>query len=149
MTTPAATPPTSVAHLPSPSKMHRNLVFGAIGTAVVLGWIGDALWGSLIDRSPLTLLLLNPKPRYQILTVNELALWVFLPVALLRLVSTKPLLWLTGAWYGPRAVDWVGGRSERGGRTIRWAQRHFPRHGWMIMLITTSNPVCLLAGSVG
>ena len=144
-----ALPHLAEAPLPAPTPLQRNLVFGAIGTAIVLGWVGDAFWASLVDRSPLTLLLLNAKPRYQILTVNELALWVFLPVALVRLVITKPLLWLTGGWYGPRTVDWIRGRSHRAGRLVHWAQRHFPRRGWMIMLITTSNPVCLLAGSVG
>ncbi|MGN6695432.1 MAG: hypothetical protein ACTHN0_14745 [Aquihabitans sp.] len=137
------------APLPPPTKRQRNLVFGAIGAAIVVGWIGDMFWASLVDRSPLTLLLLNAKPRYQVLVVNRLAVWVFLPVALVRLLCTKPLLWLTGGWYGPRTVDWVAGRSERGGRVVGWAQRHFPKHGWIVMIITTSNPVCLLAGSVG
>jgi len=143
------TAPVAVSHLPPPTPMRRNLVFGAIGTAIVLGWVGDALWGSLIDRNPLVLLLLNAKPRYQLLVVNELEPWVFYPVALARLLITKPLVWLVGAWYGPRAVDWVASRSERSGRVILWMQRHFPRYGWMIMIVTTSNPVCLLAGSVG
>ena len=62
----------AASHLPPPTTLQRNLVFGAIGAAIVLGWIGDAFWASLVDRSPLTLLLLNAKPRYQILTVNEL-----------------------------------------------------------------------------
>ncbi len=137
------------SHLPPPTRLWRNLVFGTIGAAIVLGWVGDALWGSLIDRSPLTLLLLNAKPRYQLLVVNELEPWVFYPAALARLLVTKPLVWLVGAWYGPRAVDWIATRSERMGRVVRWMQRHFPRYGWIIMIVTTSNPVCLLAGSVG
>lgn len=137
------------APLPPPTKRQRNLVFGAIGAAIVIGWIGDVFWASLVDRSPASLLLLNAKPRYQILVVNEMAVWVFFPLALARLLCTKPLLWLTGGWYGPRMADWVHGRTERGGRLVRWAQRHFPKYGWIVMIITTSNPVCLLAGSVG
>jgi membrane protein DedA with SNARE-associated domain len=140
---------TAVPHLPSPNRLHRNLVFGAIGTAIVLGWVGDALWGSLVDRNPLLLLLLNAKPRYQLLVVNELEPWAFYAAALARLLVTKPLVWLIGAWYGPRAVDWISGRSARVGRLVTWMQRHFPRYGWVIMIVTTSNPVCLLAGSVG
>jgi membrane protein DedA with SNARE-associated domain len=136
-------------HVPPPTPLRRNLVFGAIAAAIILGWVGDALWGSLIDRNPLVLLLLNDKPRYQLLVVNELEPWVFYPVALVRLLITKPLVWLVGAWYGPRVVDWIQSRSERTGRVVRWMQRHFPRYGWVIMIITTSNPVCLLAGSVG
>jgi membrane protein DedA with SNARE-associated domain len=143
------TAPATTAPLPPPTKTQRNLVFGLIATAIVLGWIGDAFWASLVDRSPITLLLLNAKPRYQILVTNQLPLYVFLPVALARLVCTKPLVWLAGGWYGPRTVDWVGARTERGGRLLGWAQRNFPKRGWIVMCITTSNPVCLLAGSVG
>ena len=55
-----------------PTPLQRNLVFGTIGATIVLGWIGDALWASLVDRHPLTLILLNAKPRYLVLTVNAL-----------------------------------------------------------------------------
>jgi hypothetical protein len=145
----SVTAPLGAAPLPPPTRAERNLVFGAIGFAIVIGWVGDAFWASLIDRSPLTLILLNAKPRYQILVTNELPALVFFPVALARLVCTKPLLWLTGGWYGPRVADWIGGRSAWAGRFVAWAQRIFPKRGWILMCITTSNPVCLLAGSVG
>ncbi|MCU1368818.1 MAG: hypothetical protein JWO77_12 [Ilumatobacteraceae bacterium] len=143
------TAPVAAAPLPPPTKRRRNLVFGTIGLAVVLGWVGDVFWASLVDRSPLLLILLNAKPRYQILATNQLPVAIFLPVALARLVCTKPLLWLVGGWYGPRMSGWVDKRSERAGRLVLWAQRNFPKRGWMVMCITTSNPVCLLAGSVG
>ena len=139
----------TTAPLPPPTKKQRNLVFGAIAAAIVLGWIGDIFWASLVDRSPILLLLLNAKPRYQLLVTNQLPVAVFLPVALLRLICTKPLLWLVGGWYGPNMAGWVHGRSEKAGRLVAWAQRNFPKRGWMLMCITTSNPVCLLAGSVG
>lgn len=132
-----------------PSDRHRNLVFGAIAAAIVLGWVGDALWASLVDRHPLALILLNAKPRYLILTVNDIDAWAFYPVATARLVVTKPLVWLVGAWYGPRAMVWAEERSERGGRVLRFAERHFARWGWLIVLITSSNPVCLMAGAAG
>lgn len=137
------------AHLPPPKAWQRNAVFAAIGVTIVLGWIGDALWASLVDRRPLALIMLNAKPRYLLLTVNELSPWVFYPFATFRLVVTKPLLWLVGAWYGPRAMRWAERRSARGGRVVRWAERHFTRLGWLIVLVTSNNVVCLLAGSAG
>ncbi|MCB0969947.1 MAG: hypothetical protein KDA97_00285 [Acidimicrobiales bacterium] len=135
--------------LAPPTDRQRNLVFGAIAAAIVLGWIGDVVWASLVDRHPLTLILLNAKPRYLILTVNEIDPWAFYPVATARLVVTKPLVWLVGAWYGPRAMVWAEERSERGGRVLRFAERHFARWGWAIVLITSANPVCLMAGAAG
>ena len=137
------------AHLPPPRPWMRNLVFGLIGTTIVLGWIGDALWASLVDRRPLALILFNAKPRYLVLTVNQLDPWVYYPVATVRLLCTKPLVWLVGAWYGPRTVLWAEQRSERGGKLVRFLERHFGRFGWAIIAITSNNVVCLLAGSAG
>lgn len=111
------------------------------------GWV--ALWASLVDRSPLALIALNSKPRYLLLTVNELEPWVYYPFATFRLLATKPLVWLVGAWYGPRAMRWAEQRSERGGRVVWWMERHFGRFGGLIIFITSNNVVCLLAGSSG
>lgn len=135
--------------LPPPTAWQRNLVFGTIAFAVVLGYVGDALWGSLVDRHPLALILLNAKPRYLVLTVNDLDWWTYYPVALVRLLATKPLVWLVGAWYGDRAVLWAERRSARGAGLIRWAERHFGRWGWVAVSITSNNLMCLLAGSTG
>lgn len=132
-----------------PPRWQRNAVFAIIGAAIVIGWIGDALWASLVDRQPLLLIVLNAKPRYLILTVNQLPDWQFYPVALFRLLITKPLVWLVGAWYGPRAMQWAENRSARGGRLVRWMERHFGRWGWVIIAITSNNVVCLMAGSAG
>jgi len=137
------------AHLPPPKRWQRNAVFTAIGFTIVLGWLGDALWASLVDRSPLTLIALNAKPRYLLLTVNSIEPWLFYALATFRLLFTKPLVWLVGAWYGPRTVAWAERRSERGGRIIRWAERHFGRWGWVIIAITSNNVVCLMAGAAG
>ncbi len=122
---------------------------GIIGTTIVLGWIGDAVWASLVDRNPLALILLNAKPRYLVLTVNQLDPWVYYPVATARLLVTKPLVWLIGAWYGHRAVAWAEARSRRGARLLRWVERHFGRFGWVVIAITSNNAVCLLAGAAG
>lgn len=137
------------AHLPPPKPWQRNAVFGIIGTTIVLGYVGDALWPSLVGRAPLALILLNAKPRYLLLTVNDLDPWAYYPVATFRLLCTKPLVWLVGAWYGPRTVAWAERRSERGGRFVRFLERHFGRFGWVIIAITSNNVVCLLAGSAG
>lgn len=134
---------------PPPRRWHRNAVFGIIGATIVLGWVGDALWASLVDRHPLTLILLNAKPRYLVLTVNQLDPVTYYLVGTARLLVTKPLVWLVGGWYGHRAVSWVERRSERGAPLMRWVERHFARWGWAVVLITSNNAVCLLAGASG
>ncbi|MCU1498308.1 MAG: hypothetical protein JWM47_2261, partial [Acidimicrobiales bacterium] len=95
------------------------------------------------------LLVLNAKPRFVLLTVNDLDAWTYYPVAVVRLMATKPLVWLIGAWYGHRAVGWAERRSRRGAGLIRWVERHFGRFGWVVVAITSNNVVCLLAGSAG
>lgn len=145
----AAPRPTPVRRLGPPTRLQRNLVFASIGATIVLGWVGDAFWASLVDRSPLALILLNAKPRYLVLTVGQLDPWVYYPVATFRLLATKPLVWLVGAWYGDRAVGWAEHRSARGASLLRWMERHFGRFGWVVIAITSNNAVCLLAGSAG
>jgi membrane protein YqaA with SNARE-associated domain len=142
--------PAAVApRLGPPTATQRNVVFGVLAATVVFGWIGDALWASLVDRNPLLLIVLNAKPRYLVLTVNQLDPWVYYPVATFRLLCTKPLVWVIGAWYGHRAVEWAGARSPRGAGILRWVERHFGRFGWVVIAITSNNAVCLLAGSAG
>lgn len=149
MTLAAAGSGAEARHPGPPLRWQRNLVFGAIFSTIVLGWVGDALWASLLGRRPLVLLALNAKPRYLLLTVNHLHPWAYYPFAATRLMITKPLVWLVGAWYGPRAMTWAENRSQRGGRVVRWAERHFERWGAVIIFVTSNNVVCLLAGSSG
>lgn len=135
--------------LAPPAPWLRNAVFSAIGFTIVLGWVGDALWASLVDRHPLHLILLNAKPRYLVLTVNQLDPWTYYVVGTARLLCTKPLVWMVGGWYGHRSVEWAERRSRRGAAALRWVESRFGRWGWLIIAITASNPVCLLAGSAG
>jgi membrane protein DedA with SNARE-associated domain len=146
---PTPTPTPAAGRLPPPPKWVRNLVVGLIGFAIVLGWIGDMFWGSLVDRHPLGLILLNAKPRYLLLTSNELDPVSYYVVGTLRLVWTKPLVWLIGAWYGERAIRWAERRWDPRGRVVRPAQRIFGRWGWIVVLVTSTNVVCLLAGASG
>lgn len=144
---------TGLSHLPArlapPRPWQRNAVFATIGLSIVLGWVGDALWAGLVDTHPLVLLALNAKPRYQILTVNSLDPWTYYSFTTARLLFTKPLVWMVGAWYGHRAVEWARRRSPRGGAVIAWVQDRFGRFGWLIVVVTSNNVICLLAGSSG
>lgn len=135
--------------LPRPEPWQRNAALGIVGTTIVAGWIGTALFATLVDRHPLLLITLNATPKYLVLTVNELDGWAYYLVATTRLMITKPLMWLIGGWYGNRAVAWAARRSERTADLIRWVEAQFSRLGWFIIPITSNNPVCLLAGSTG
>lgn len=135
--------------LPRPKPWQRNAAVGIVGTTIVAGWIGTALFATLVDRHPLVLIILNATPKYLVLTVNELDAWTFYLVATTRLMITKPLMWLIGGWYGNRAVAWAARRSERSAEVLRWVEAQFSRLGWFIIPVTSNNPVCLLAGSTG
>jgi membrane protein DedA with SNARE-associated domain len=142
--------PAPGAHrLPPPPRWVRNVVLGLIAGAIVLGWVGDVAWASLVDRHPLGLILLNAKNRYLLLTSNDLDPLSFYLVGTLRLVWTKPLMWLIGAWYGERAIRWAERRWDPRGRMLRPAQRLFGRWGWIVVIITSNNAICLLAGASG
>lgn len=146
-------PPPPSRPLPSwvrpPTPLQRNLVFGTVAFTIAIGFVGDALWAGLVKDHPLVLLALNAKPRYQVLTVNHLDAWTYYTFTTARLLCTKPLVWLIGAWYGDRAVAWAARRSPRSARGIEWLRRRFNRFGWVAIAITSTNVMCLLAGSAG
>lgn len=135
--------------LPRPLPWQRNVTFGILGGSIVIGWLATAVFATLVDRHPLLLIAMNPSSKYLVLTVNQLDLWSYYPVAALRLMVTKPLMWLVGGWYGERAVAYAARRSERSAQVLRWLEAQFDRLGWLIVPITSNNAVCLLAGSTG
>ena len=65
------------------------------------------------------------------------------------LINAPPPNWAGGE----RGFAAVPGLSDRFRhdfkRALRFAERHFARWGWAIVLITSSNPVCLMAGAAG
>lgn len=147
--TAAADPAPLAGRLPAPPPWQRNAVFGFLGSTLVMGWIGSALFSVLVDTHPLWLVSLNPSAKYLVLAVNRLDWWAYYPVAFIRLMITKPFMWLIGAWYGERAVAFAARRSERSAAVIRWLQGAFGRFGSVVVVIMASNAVCLLAGSSG
>ena len=135
--------------LSPPEPWQRNAVFVFLGSTVVMGWIGSAIWATLVDRHPLWLLGLNATPKFLVLTTNSLDWWSYYGVGLVRNVITKPFMWLMGAWYGERAIAWAARQSDQAAQVIRWLQARFDRIGWLVVPFVSNNPVCLLAGSTG
>jgi len=135
--------------LSPPRPWQRNATLAVVATSIVAGWVGTALFASLVDRHPLVLVSLNATPKYLVLTVNHLDAWSYYGVATARLMVTKPLMWCLGGWYGSRTVAWAARRSERSADLLRWVEAQFGRLGWLIVPITSSSAICLLAGSTG
>ncbi len=132
-----------------PPKWLGRLVFGLIALSFVFAWASDLLLSNFIDQHPLALIALGPSDRNLALTVNEVdTLWYYV-VGLARHLSTDPLFYLMGFWYGDNAVKWVSRRSRSFGDQADEIIPEFRKWSWIAVFLFPFNMVCLLAGAAG
>ncbi len=82
-------------------------LFTPIAFVVAAGYVASAFWSKLIDSHPLVLLALSPINRWLLLTTNELDAWSYYGVGMARHLFPDPLMYLVGAWFGHRAINWA------------------------------------------
>ena len=84
----------------------------AIGFASVLSTVGTAAAPFLVDH-PLVLCALSPRLPFLLFASASAPMWLFLVVALPRLLTTDPLYYALGRRYGPAALDLLPRRLQR------------------------------------
>lgn len=131
-----------------PSWLGR-LVVGLIALSFVASWASDLLLSNFIDQHPLGLIALGPSDRNLALTVNDVDLVWYFVVGLVRHLSTDPLFYLVGFWYGDNAVQWVAKRSKSFGESADEIIPQFRSWSWVAVFLMPFNIVCLLAGAAG
>jgi uncharacterized protein (DUF2237 family) len=119
----------------------------AIPMAVVtiLGWVGDALAPSLLDRAPLLLLVCNPRLRNLVLVSPLVDVTPFVLVAVGRLVISDPLFYWFGRRYGDTSIRWMERKLGPSAGTVLWAERLFRKAAWPVVALMPNNLICLLA----
>jgi membrane protein DedA with SNARE-associated domain len=129
----------------------RALTYFAIPMAIltILGWIGDALAPTLLDKAPLFLLVCNPRLRNLVLVSPHVDFVPFVLVAAGRLVISDPLFYWFGRRYGDGAIRWMERRLGPGASPVLWAERLFRKAAWPALAVMPNNMICLLAGATG
>jgi membrane protein DedA with SNARE-associated domain len=125
------------------------LVVAPIVGLIVAAYVGDALTTTLADKHPLLLVLLNARSRILVLTTNQLDTLSYYLAAGLRLLSSDPLFYLLGRWYGDAMIVWVEKRSKTFGEQIRLYERGFAKAAYPFVFIMPNPYICLFAGASG
>jgi membrane protein DedA with SNARE-associated domain len=110
------------------------------------GYVGAALHPTLAVEHPSLLIALNPRNYHLALVAREMTFGVYFTIAVLRLLSTDPLLFLVGWHYGDAGRAWVDRQIEGSAPTVAWIDRWFPKLRGPIVFIAPNAFVSLLAG---
>src|SRR5256885_6012374 len=132
-----------------PSRRQLALVVAPIVALVAAAYVGDALTTTWAERHPLLLVLLNARSRILVLTTNQLDAFSYYMAAGLRLLSSDPLFYLLGRWYGDAMVVWVEKRSKTFGEQVRLYERAFAKAAYPLVFIAPNPYICLFAGASG
>ncbi|HEV3227435.1 MAG TPA: hypothetical protein VGZ52_11395 [Acidimicrobiales bacterium] len=131
------------------SRPMLSLIVAVIVALVVLGWIGDASVGYLVDHHPLWLIALNARNRNLVLVVNHVELVPYYVVGTLRLLLSDPLFYLLGYYYGDAGIKWMERQTPTYGKLVRSAEKWFGVAAYPLVFIAPNNYICLFAGAAG
>ncbi len=132
-----------------PSRRTLAVVVAPIVVLIAAAYVGDALATTWANRHPLLLVLLNARSRILILTTNQLSPVAYYVAGTLRLLSSDPLFFLLGLWYGDAMVVWVEKRSKTFGGQIRLYEKAFTKAAYPLVFIAPNAYICLFAGAAG
>ena len=116
---------------------------------VIMNWAGDALTTTWAEDHPAWLLALNARNRILVLTTNNLDPWSYYGIGMARLLSSDPLFFLLGHWYGDAAIVWMEKRTKTWGQMLRQMESWFGKAAYPLVFIAPNNPICLFAGAAG
>jgi len=138
-----------MAERAKPSRPQLALVVTPIVALVIAAYVGDALTTTWADKHPLLLVLLNARSRVLVLVTNQLSAVSYYTAAGLRLLSSDPLFYVLGRWYGDAMVVWLEKRSKTFGEQVRLYERAFSKAAYPLVFIAPNPYICLFAGASG
>ena len=139
--------PAARPSLPPPPLGRALLV--AIGSLVVITWLGAALVVPLSVHYPLLLIALNPWPRHIILVAPTTPIEWLVPIAAVRGLCACIVAFEVGRRYGPQGIRLLEKRSAGLGRFVRWSERIFAWAGPVFILVTPGPLTSSLAAVSG
>lgn len=131
-----------------PPPLGRGLLV-AIGSLVVITWLGAALVVPLSVHYPLLLIALNPWPRHIILVAPTTPIEWLVPIAALRGLCACIVSFEVGRRYGPQGIRIIERRSAGLGRFVRLAERVFGWVGPLVVFVFPSPLTSSLAAVAG
>ena len=111
--------------------------------------IGDAIGPTLVKSHPLVLIAMNSRNRNLALATNQLDAVSYYLVGGLRLLSSDPVWYLIGFFYGDRAIAWIESRRPKYGAVVRQLETGFAQASWVLVVVAPNLWICLFAGAAG
>ena len=130
-----------------PSRRKLILLISGITVVIIAGLIATAFTPTLATKHPLLLITLDARNRMLILA-RRVDVVPFVVVGTLRRLTSDPLYWLLGYWYGDRAIRWLE-KNGGGGPLVAWTEKYFAKAAYPIVFLFPGAVVCALAGATG
>jgi membrane protein DedA with SNARE-associated domain len=149
---PPTAPNASPAAGPDPATATpraRRLALASFFTLTGLGVLGSALSPYLLVEHPRVLIALSPDVRHFMLVAANTPFLPVLGVGFVRRVLGLLATYALGASFGPTLIDWLGARSSRTGRFLRWVERIYLRFDVLLLVLWPSYTGGMLAGAAG
>jgi membrane protein DedA with SNARE-associated domain len=128
-----------------PSRRKLVLLISGITVVIVAGTIATIFTPALAAEHPLLLITLDARNRFLVLA-RRVDLVPFVVVGTLRRLTSDPLYWLLGYWYGDRAIRWLE-KKGGGGELVVWTERLFAKAAYPMVFLFPGAVVCALAGA--
>jgi membrane protein DedA with SNARE-associated domain len=112
-----------------------------------LGWVGTLAAPLYLSSHTTWVLLAAPRPSFVILAGNGMDFWLLLTIMVGRAMCAKPFNYMLGRRWGPKIVDRVSRRSQRGAWIMAWLERAVDRWGVWLVLIRADGRVMNLVGA--
>jgi hypothetical protein len=135
---------------PKPVTRRRELAFYAVPMVLLAigGYVGNALWATLLSNEPAVLLAIAPRLRWLLLASPRLEWYEFYGIPLVRAFGVLSLYYAFGKRYGETALQWMEDRtSRRAMRPIRWIERQFHRARYIVVAWFPGTIAALLCGA--
>lgn len=132
-----------------PGRRLLTVLIVLMAAFYALSIVGDALAPRLVDTHPLLLIAMNARNRNLILVTNQLDALSYYTVGFLRLLSSDPVFFLLGYFYGDRALTWIEQRTRTFGSQVRQWEHWFRRASYLFVAVAPNNFICVFAGAAG
>ena len=116
---------------------------------MLAGQVGRALWPSLLDSAPWSLLALTSAVSRLLLVQPLVPTAVFFTVAIARICLLAPVYYGFGRDYGDAALRWSEETMGASATTLQRVEHWFRRFAPVLVVCWWSIFVCMLAGATG
>lgn len=137
--------------LPHPARPPRWLLPVAIPLLVAMvaaNQVGQAMIAQWAERHPAWLFALNARSTIALLVTNQLDAFSYYTIGLGRLLSSDPILFAIGYFYGDEVLRWTEKKMGQDAyRGLAWWEKAFHAARWPMVAFAPNNIICLLAGA--